>query len=96
MEKNIVTARAVSTMTCLKLVLEKINPLGFLHLDVEGWDTYALRGAVVALCGVGDTCFVFCEVWDERDFGCKGREEDSPSKSDDESDSSEDEWGEGR
>ena len=39
----------------------------FLHLDVEGWDTYTLRGAVVALHGVDDTCFVVCEVWDERD-----------------------------
>ena len=34
---------------------------------MEGWETYALRGAGVALCGVNNTCFVVCEVWDERD-----------------------------
>ena len=49
-------APAVFTMTCLDSVLDKINPLRFLILDVEGWDTYVLRGAGVALCGVNDTC----------------------------------------
>ena len=53
-------------MTCLDLVLDKINPLGFLHLDVEGWDTYALLGAGEALRGIDNTCFVVCEVWYER------------------------------
>ena len=38
-EKNIKTARAFFTMTCLDFVLDEINPLGFLHLVVEGWDT---------------------------------------------------------
>ena len=54
-------------MTCLDFVLDEINPLGFLHLNVKGWETYALRGAVEAFHGVNGTCFVFCEVWDERD-----------------------------
>ena len=31
------------------------------------WEAYAPRGAGVELRGVEDTCFVFCEVWDERD-----------------------------
>ena len=54
-------------MTCLNFVLDKIKPLGFLHLDVEGWETYALRGSVVALRGVDNTCFIVCNLWDERD-----------------------------
>ena len=54
-------------MTCLDFVLDKIKPLGFLHLDVEGWENYALRGGVVSLRFVGDTFFVVCEVWDDRD-----------------------------
>ena len=54
-------------MTCLDFVLDKKRPLRFLHLDVEGWETYALLGAVVSLRGVGNTYFVVCGVWDERD-----------------------------
>ena len=34
------------TMTCLDFVLDEIKPLGFLHLNVEGWKAYALRGAI--------------------------------------------------
>ena len=33
-EKNIKTARAVFTMTCLNFILDEIKPLGFLYLDV--------------------------------------------------------------
>ena len=66
-ENNIKTARAVFIMTCLEFVLDDVKPLSFLHFDVEGWETYALRGAGVALHGVDNTCFVVCEVWDERD-----------------------------
>ena len=54
-------------MTCLDFVLDEIKPLKCLHLGVEGWGTYVLRGAGVALHSVDDTCFVVCEVWDERD-----------------------------
>ena len=50
-----------------RLRLGRDKALGLLHLDVEGWDTYALRGAGVALHGVDDTCFVVCEVSEERD-----------------------------
>ena len=67
-EKKINTTRAVFTMKCLKFVLEDINILGFLHLDMEGWETYALRGDVVALRGIDDTCCVVCVVWYERDM----------------------------
>ena len=42
-------------MTCLGFVFDKINPLGFLHLNVEGCDTYALLGTGVALRGVDNT-----------------------------------------
>ena len=45
-------------MTCLDYVLDEINPLGFLHLGVEGWEAYSLCGAGEALRGVNDTCFV--------------------------------------
>ena len=66
-EKYIKMAPAVFTMTYLELVLDEINPLEFLHLDVEGLEAYALRGAGEALRGEKYTCFVVCEVWDERD-----------------------------
>ena len=66
-EKEIKTDWAVFTMTCLNFVLDEINPLGFLYLEVEGWETYTLRGAGVALCGVDDICFVVCEVCGDRD-----------------------------
>ena len=36
-DKKIKTNWAVFTMTCLEFVLDEINPLGFLHLDMEGW-----------------------------------------------------------
>ena len=67
-EKKIKTARAVFTMMCFKFVLDEINPLGFLHLDVEVWETYALSGSGGALRGIENTCFVVCEVWDERNM----------------------------
>ena len=51
-------------MACLDFVLDEINPLGFLHLDVEGWETYDLSESGVAFRGVDNTCFVVCEVWD--------------------------------
>ena len=35
-EKKNKMALAVFTMTCLDFVLDEINPLGSLHLDVEG------------------------------------------------------------
>ena len=54
-------------MTCLDFILDEIKPLRFLHLNVEGWETYSLRGTGVELCGVDNTCFVVCEVWDEKD-----------------------------
>ena len=54
-EKKIKMTPAVFTMTCLYFVLDEINPLGFLHLDVEEWEAYALRGGVEALRGVNDT-----------------------------------------
>ena len=53
-------------MTCLDFILDEINPR-FLHLDVEGWEAHVLRGDREALCGVDNTCFIVCEVWEERD-----------------------------
>ena len=54
-------------MTCLDFVLDEINTLGFLYLNVEGWEAYTLCVAIEALRGVDDTCFVVCGVWDDRD-----------------------------
>ena len=54
-------------MTCLYFVLDKINLFGFLHLDVEGWEAYAMSGDGEALRGFNNTCFVVCEVWYDRD-----------------------------
>ena len=44
-DKKIKMAWAVFNMTCLNFVLDKIKPPGFLHLDVERWEAYALHGA---------------------------------------------------
>ena len=54
-EKKINMDWAVLIMTCLKFVLDKTNILGFLHLDVEGWEAYALHGAIEAVHGVDNT-----------------------------------------
>ena len=43
-DKKINMARAIFAMTCLYFFLYEINPIGFLHLDVECWESYALRG----------------------------------------------------
>ena len=34
---------------------------------MQGWEAYDLHGAGDELHGDNDKCFVFCEVWDERD-----------------------------
>ena len=47
-------------MTCLNLVLDKMNPLCFLHLNVEEWETYALREDEMEFHSIDDTCFVVC------------------------------------
>ena len=54
-------------MTYLDYVLDKINTLGFLQLDMEGCESYALRGSGETLYGVENTCFIVCDVWDDRD-----------------------------
>ena len=59
-------APAVFTIICLDSVLDEMNPPGSLHLDVEGWEAYDLRGTGEALRGVNNTSFIVCEVWDER------------------------------
>ena len=63
-EKKIKMAPEIFTITCLDFVLDEVKPLGFLYLDVKGWEAYALRGSREALRGVKNTCFVVCEVWD--------------------------------
>ena len=54
-------------MICLDFILDEINPLGLLHLNVEGWEAYALHGALEELHIVDNACFVVYEVWYERD-----------------------------
>ena len=53
-ENKIKMALEVFTMTCPNFVLDNINPLRILHLDVEGWEAYALHGAGEALRGVNN------------------------------------------
>ena len=57
-DKKVKTDWAVFTMTCLDYIVDEINPLGFLYLNMEGWETYALRGSEVALRSVGENCSV--------------------------------------
>jgi len=54
-------------MISLDSMKNEINPLGLLHLDVEGWEARALHGANEILSEIKDTCYIVCEVWDEKD-----------------------------
>ncbi len=56
-----------SSMISLDSMMEEILPLGFLHLDVEGWEVEALRGADKILKETNNVCYVVCEVWDIKD-----------------------------
>jgi hypothetical protein len=59
-------------MISLDSIKEEILPLGFLHLDVEGWEARALNGAQEIISQINDTCFIVAEIWDEKD--CKKRQ----------------------
>ncbi len=54
-------------MISLDSIKSQIIPLGLLHLDVEGWEAQALKGATSILKESNDTCFIICEVWDGKD-----------------------------
>lgn len=54
-------------MISLDSIKSQIMPLGLLHLDVEGWEAQALKGATSILKESNHTCFIICEVWDEKD-----------------------------
>jgi hypothetical protein len=55
------------SMISLDSIKHEILPLGLLHLDVEGWESRALNGSTEILSETTNTCFVICEVWDEKD-----------------------------
>ena len=40
-----------------------IHPLGFLHLDVEGWEAAALKGAHALLSEPGQNCYILAECF---------------------------------
>ena len=54
-------------MISLDSIKSEILPVGLLHLDVEGWEPQALNGATSILEEMKDTCFIICEVWDDKD-----------------------------
>lgn len=54
-------------MISLDSMQSEILPLGILHLDVEGWEAKALKGAKEILCQVNNTCYIIAEVWGEKD-----------------------------
>lgn len=54
-------------MISLDSIQNEILPLGILHLDVEGWEARAIRGANEILSQVNKTCYIIAEVWDEKD-----------------------------
>lgn len=54
-------------MISLDHMKEEILPLGLLHLDVEGWEARALKGAQDILSQINATCFIVAEIWDEKD-----------------------------
>ena len=58
-------------MIKLDSMASTILPLGFLHLDVEGWESRALIGAKGILTATNGVCHVLAEVWDEKD--CRRR-----------------------
>lgn len=55
-------------MISLDSMAEEIGKLGLLHLDIEGWEARALKGASNILRGIDHTCFIIAEVWDDRDL----------------------------
>jgi FkbM family methyltransferase len=54
-------------MISLNSIKNEILPLGMLHLDIEGWEARALRGANDILHQVNHNCFIIAEEWDKRD-----------------------------
>jgi FkbM family methyltransferase len=61
-----------SRMITLDSLRDLILPLGFLHVDVEGWEARALEGCKQVLSETTATCWVVAEVWETR----KGLSED--------------------
>jgi FkbM family methyltransferase len=54
-------------MISLDSMKDDIMPLGFLHLDVEGWESQALLGASAILQQTLSNSYIICEVWDKKD-----------------------------
>lgn len=60
-------------MISLDSMYDIIMPLGLLHLDIEGWEPAALRGASTILTDTKKklkssfSCYIICEVWDSKD-----------------------------
>ncbi|GMH61495.1 hypothetical protein TrRE_jg10306 [Triparma retinervis] len=61
-------------MIALDSMIDEISPLGLLHLDVEGWEAKALKGASQVLRRSSEPCFVIAEVWEEKDCARRGVE----------------------
>jgi FkbM family methyltransferase len=57
-----------SRMITLDSIRDFIVPLGFLHVDVEGWEARALDGArqVLSETTASSTCWIVAEVWETR------------------------------
>lgn len=51
---------------------EAIHPVGFLHIDVEGWEAKVLRGASKLLTSVSSRCYILAETFNPREARRRG------------------------
>mmetsp|Transcript_35086 Transcript_35086/g.52370 ORF Transcript_35086/g.52370 Transcript_35086/m.52370 type:complete len:373 (-) Transcript_35086:271-1389(-) len=70
-DNNTPTENAVE-MIALDSLIHQLSPLGFLHIDVEGWEYKVIQGAQTLIESSSSTpCYILAESWKEKD--CKRR-----------------------
>lgn len=53
-------------MINLDSLYETLHPVGFFHLDVEGWESRVISGAKFLLSAVSSTTYLVAEVWEDK------------------------------
>lgn len=53
-------------ITTLNEIKDKIEPIGFIHIDTEGWESAVIRGASSILANPINKMFLVVECWDNR------------------------------
>jgi FkbM family methyltransferase len=51
-------------MITLNSIKDKIEPVGFMHIDVEGWESKVLEGSSNILNNINNKIFIIAECWD--------------------------------